>query len=227
MRLEGCPGAQFDGVFRADATQPRANGKTHYSSGDGAHLYFHSGRGMWFINDCCTPDAGERYASIRGEGDEDAPPVGTNTWQWWDGAKWGTAQLSLAEHTAGAARLPVARDAAALPQHRPSCELDISPSGQQVWCAVALTRFCSVSTKAPCPLQWSSSFHHSATVGAFNVAKVGTVLCGMSLRTFCDANQPICDQILSADLPLCGTPLRRHFRARCRPRVPSSLDHCG
>ena len=43
--------AELCGVFTVDPEQPVANGRPHYRTAAGGHLYYHWGTGKWFLTD--------------------------------------------------------------------------------------------------------------------------------------------------------------------------------
>ena len=85
------------GVFTVDPEQPVANGRPHYRTAAGGHLYYHSGTGEWVLNDEFTPDKDDCFACLATAG---AVPVGAAVWQYDDGEQWVGRELTVAELTA-------------------------------------------------------------------------------------------------------------------------------
>ena len=93
------PGQQptLDGQpFTRDAAHPDANGRPHWSTAAGGHLYYWPANGTWLLNATgFTPDKGDCTACIlAGVG---AVPVGEAVWQYADGGKWVDRTLAVAE----------------------------------------------------------------------------------------------------------------------------------
>ena len=73
------------GASTRDADSPDANGRPHYSTAAGGHLYY-STTGKWFLNsDEFAPDKATCHAAFATIG---AVPVGEAVWRYWDGDKW-------------------------------------------------------------------------------------------------------------------------------------------
>ena len=84
------------GVFAVDPEQPVANGRPHYRTAAGGHLYY-SVNGKWLLDDECTPDTTTCFAGFATAG---AVPVGAAVWQYYTGGKWGERELTVAELSA-------------------------------------------------------------------------------------------------------------------------------
>ena len=82
------------GASTRDADSPDANGRPHYSTAAGGHLYY-STTGKWFLNsDEFAPDKATCHAAFATIG---AVPVGEAVWEYWDGGKWVGRTLTVAE----------------------------------------------------------------------------------------------------------------------------------
>ena len=107
LRFAGIEEGRFTklhGVFTVDPEQPVANGRPHYRTAAGGHLYYHSGSGMWLLDDECTPDTGSNFTSFATAG---AVPVGSESWKRVDmslksfvDVKLTVTELTVAELTA-------------------------------------------------------------------------------------------------------------------------------
>ena len=72
---------ELHGVFTVDPEQPVANGRPHYRTAAGGHLYY-SGTGKWFLNPReFTPDKPSCCANFAAAG---AVPVGAAVWSYCD-----------------------------------------------------------------------------------------------------------------------------------------------
>ena len=80
------------GVFTVDPDHPTANGRPHYKTEAGGHLYY-SINGKWFLSDKFTPDEDNAAAWFATAGE--VPKAAT--WQWYDGNAWGERALTLTE----------------------------------------------------------------------------------------------------------------------------------
>ena len=96
------------GVFTWDATDPDANGRPHWSTAEGGHLYY-SINGNWCLNaDGLTPDKDGATAWISRAG---AVPVGEVVWQYYNDCKIVEQRLAVAKLLpAEAARLRIVGD---------------------------------------------------------------------------------------------------------------------
>jgi hypothetical protein len=82
------------GVFTRDAASPEANGRPHWSTAAGGHLYY-STTGKWFLNAHeFSPDDTASHASFVTSG---AVPRGEVAWQVYDDSRWVTRLLTVAE----------------------------------------------------------------------------------------------------------------------------------
>eukprot|EP01047_Picozoa_sp_COSAG01_P037636 COSAG01_NODE_3005_length_6731_cov_34.287394_2_plen_210_part_00 len=79
---------KYRGVFTIVPQRPAANGKPHYKTEAGGHLYY-SVTGRWYLNKEFTPDATRAIATFKTNG---AMP-GEAVWEWWDGKNWVTRTL--------------------------------------------------------------------------------------------------------------------------------------
>jgi hypothetical protein len=98
FRVGGLPDGKhlsLRGVFTRDAKAPEANGRPHWSTAEGGHLYY-STDGRWYLNaDGFTPDKPNAcHAWIASAG---AVPAGEAAWQYHDGSAWGERALTVAE----------------------------------------------------------------------------------------------------------------------------------
>ena len=88
FRVGGLPAGKHPtlcGVFRRDAAAPDANGRPHYSTAEGGHLYY-STIGKWLLRDDgffpAKTGCDAKFATA-GE-----VPVGEAAWRYNDGGKW-------------------------------------------------------------------------------------------------------------------------------------------
>jgi hypothetical protein len=85
------------GVFTRDAASPEANGRPHWSTAAGGHLYY-STTGKWLLNaNEFSPDETASHASFVTSG---AVPRGEVAWQVYDDGRWVTRLLTVAELSA-------------------------------------------------------------------------------------------------------------------------------
>ena len=103
-QAERCAGLQVGGfpagkhptlrrAFRRDAAAPEANGRPHWSTPGGGHLYY-STSGKWFLSTVFTPAKTSCTAWFATAGEV---PVGEAAWQYHDGSKWVERALTVAE----------------------------------------------------------------------------------------------------------------------------------
>ena len=69
----------------SDPDQPLANGKPHYKTAAGGHLYYFPGHGNWFLSTEFAPDEAACTAHFATAG---AVPVGAAVWQYCDSDEW-------------------------------------------------------------------------------------------------------------------------------------------
>jgi hypothetical protein len=86
------------GLFTRDAKDADANGRPHWSTAEGGHLYY-STDGKWSLNglpriERFTPDKTDCHAHFKTAG---AVPVGEAAWQYWDGSVWKEQKLTVEE----------------------------------------------------------------------------------------------------------------------------------
>jgi hypothetical protein len=96
----------FGGPFTRDPATPSANGRPHYSTAAGGHLYYSVDLGSWLLNDAFTPAKPSCVAAFVTK----APvPVGKATWHYYDftepdtdgtAGRWGERALTLEELSA-------------------------------------------------------------------------------------------------------------------------------
>ena len=82
------------GVFARDAKGPNANGRPHWSTTEGGHLYYSITGGAWYLNDEFSPDkddAAAYFVTAR------EVPTGEVAWWYWDGNAFVERKLTVAE----------------------------------------------------------------------------------------------------------------------------------
>jgi hypothetical protein len=82
------------GVFTLDVVHSEANGRPHYITAAGGHLYYDPTQRRWYLNTEFTPDKKGARAYI--ETDREVP-VGEQTWKYHDGSYWAERKLTMAE----------------------------------------------------------------------------------------------------------------------------------
>ena len=100
------------GVFTLDLEQPVANGRPHYKTAAGGHLYF-SLSGYWVLNLKFSPDKGTyaAYSPLTAR----AMPVGVAVWHFWVGCgTWFDQEITVVE--VNKAEVSKVEDALAAPQ---------------------------------------------------------------------------------------------------------------
>ena len=114
------------GVFTRDAKDPNANGRPHWSTTEGGHLYYSITGGAWYLSRMFAPDFlnpnkftpdkdnAAAYFVTAGE-----VPTGEAAWQYWDGNAFVERKLTVAE-LSPAEVVEAARAAAAEP-HDTGC----------------------------------------------------------------------------------------------------------
>ena len=98
LRVGGLPDGKHPklcGVFTRDAAAPEANGRPHWSTAEGGHLYY-STAGKWFLKDDgeFTPDKPNCIASFATAG---VVPTGEAVWEYYDGSAWVERTLTVAD----------------------------------------------------------------------------------------------------------------------------------
>eukprot|EP01051_Picozoa_sp_SAG22_P009542 SAG22_NODE_802_length_7099_cov_122.579429_1_plen_310_part_00 len=84
-------------VFTRDDLSPDANGRPHWSTWPGGHLYYFPEYNMWFLSEEFSPEEDLRNASILVT-ESGEVPVGEATWQRIDGnGTWVACQLTITE----------------------------------------------------------------------------------------------------------------------------------
>jgi hypothetical protein len=84
---------KLHGAFTRDAKDPDANGRPHWSTAEGGHLYY-STDGRWLLHVMFTPD---RLSGIAGFATTGEVPAGEAAWQYWDGSKMVERVLTVTE----------------------------------------------------------------------------------------------------------------------------------
>ena len=96
LQVGGFPAGQnpaLRGLFRRDAAAPEANGRPHWSTAEGGHLYYATD-GSWYLNNVFTPGKTTCAALFATDGEV---PVGDVAWQYYDGSKWIERALTMTE----------------------------------------------------------------------------------------------------------------------------------
>eukprot|EP01052_Picozoa_sp_SAG31_P010375 SAG31_NODE_567_length_14028_cov_4.022328_14_plen_170_part_00 len=86
--------AKLHGIFTIDAEEPVANGRPHYSTAEGGHLYYVTDLGKWILNGIFSPDKPNSCIEIIRPG---AVPVGEAVWRYYDGSKYVDRTLTVSE----------------------------------------------------------------------------------------------------------------------------------
>eukprot|EP01047_Picozoa_sp_COSAG01_P037637 COSAG01_NODE_3005_length_6731_cov_34.287394_3_plen_620_part_00 len=86
----------LQGIFLVDTDHPVANGRPHYKTAAGTHLYFSSNQRNWYVSDKFTPDRTLTCMLFTSEGEV---PQGEQTWRLWDSKKkeWVDLQFTITE----------------------------------------------------------------------------------------------------------------------------------
>merc|ERR1712187_85307 len=79
------PAVSKEEVFSLDLIQPEINGRPHWISNAGWHLYLgrKSGRVSWVLDECCSENEATGHA-FREAGEHLELPCGVQVWQCWD-----------------------------------------------------------------------------------------------------------------------------------------------
>eukprot|EP01052_Picozoa_sp_SAG31_P039009 SAG31_NODE_5321_length_2612_cov_2.787505_3_plen_304_part_00 len=85
---------KLHGIFTIDTEEPVANGRPHYSTAEGGHLYYETDLGKWIVNGIFAPDKPNSCIEIIRPG---AVPVGEAVWQYYDGSKYVDRTLTVSE----------------------------------------------------------------------------------------------------------------------------------
>jgi hypothetical protein len=97
LRVSGFPDGEYPtlhGIFTRDMAAPTANGRPHWSTAEGGHLYY-SVTSKWSLNPYgFTPDKPNCNSAFATAG---AVPVGEAVWEYHDGSVWGERTLTVAE----------------------------------------------------------------------------------------------------------------------------------
>jgi hypothetical protein len=102
------------GVFTRDSKDPDANGRPHWSTTEGGHLYYSITAGAWYLTWRYLTGRAAAYFVTAGE-----VPTGEAAWRYWDGNSFVERKLTLAE-LSPAEVVEAARAAAAEP-HDTGC----------------------------------------------------------------------------------------------------------
>ena len=96
LQLEGHPTPAFNGMYRRVGQELHGGFPRYEHASSGRQLYRYQAYEEWFLDSDYSPEdtavAGGKIASARGE-----VPLGAQTWQCYDGAKWEERKVTVRE----------------------------------------------------------------------------------------------------------------------------------
>eukprot|EP01051_Picozoa_sp_SAG22_P009399 SAG22_NODE_782_length_7256_cov_8.627498_5_plen_656_part_00 len=88
-----CDRVDFNSIFVLDNEQPIVNGRNHYTSLTGKHLYYYASGSKWFFTNTLDPTKSTAVAWVTADGLE--VPRGRRKWQLHANSKWVEVELTI------------------------------------------------------------------------------------------------------------------------------------